>query len=77
MEIKTKFNIHDNVVLIHYDKIIILDVKIIEYVNNKIRYGFLERETLPSEVSNKMIYRDENECFKSIKELTSYYENTY
>lgn len=75
MKIETKFEIGENVVLINYDKIITLPVKGIEYSNKTIQYYFSSNKAATTMDKDIIIYRDEDECFKSVKELSEYYES--
>lgn len=75
MKIETKFEIGENVVLINYNKIITLPIKEVEYINRIIRYSFCSSKASSSMDKDIIIYRDEDECFKSIKDLGEYYEN--
>jgi len=74
MKIETKFEIGENAVLIDCDKIITLPVKGVEYINRTIRYYFCSSKAATNLDKDTIIYRDEDECFKSIKELGEYYE---
>lgn len=75
MIIETRFEIGEKVVLIDCNIIISLPVKSIEYVNRIIRYSFCTSKAVTNIDSDKIIHRDESECFKSIKELAEYYES--
>lgn len=73
MIIETRFEIGEKVVLINHDKIITLPVKDIEYLNGKVRYSFCETKATTSLDKDRIIYRDEEDIFRSINQLADYY----
>jgi hypothetical protein len=75
MKIETKFDKGENAVIINDNKIITLQVYNISYVHNTINYSFMLSKAPTLMDNDKIIYKDEAECFKSIKELAEYYEN--
>lgn len=75
MKIETKFEIDEKVVTIDNNSIVILPVIGIEYVFKRIRYTLLKYKAVNFGDKNGVTIKDEDECFKSIKELAEYYEN--
>lgn len=75
MIIETKFEIGEKVVLIDSNQIITLPVQDIEYVRGNIKYSFCKSKGLTMMDRDIIIDRYENQCFKSIKELSEYYES--
>lgn len=75
MIIETRFDVDEKTVIIDNDKIITLPVAYIEYTNKSVRYFFCTSKALTSMDKDRYVCKDENECFKSIKELGEYYES--
>ena len=75
MTIETKLNNGDNAVFIVNNKIVRFPVRGIEYKNGTITYAFLISKAATSLDRDNYEYKDESNCFKSVKELTEYYEN--
>lgn len=73
MKIETRFEIDEEVILIDSNKIVILSVKDIQYTNKTVKYSFLVSSAVSLLDKDKIIYRDEDECFKSAAELIEYY----
>lgn len=74
MNIETKFNIGEKVILIDNDKIVSLPVIDIEYTHKTIHYTFCSKKGLTMMDRDTIIYRDEEECFKNIMELVEFYQ---
>jgi hypothetical protein len=75
MRIETKFDVGENAVIIDNNIIITIPVYNISYINKTIRYEFMTSKALSMMDKDIIIHRDEKECFKSINELTQYYES--
>lgn len=75
MKIETKFNVGENAVIINDNRIAIFPVHGITYTNRTIHYEFIVSKALSMMDKDKIIYRDEEDCFKSIDELVKYYES--
>lgn len=75
MKIETKFDVGENAVIINNNRIITIPVHSISYTNKTIHYEFITSKALSMMDRDEIIYRDEEDCFKSINELTKYYES--
>jgi hypothetical protein len=75
MKIETKFNIGENAFIIDNDKIISLPINGIEYISKTITYSFRIRTASSLIDKDKIIFREEANCYKSIDELSTFYKN--
>lgn len=76
MKIETKFDIGEKVVTIDNNAIVTLPVQEIEYqsVFKSIKYTLLKYKAVNFGDKDGTVIKSENECFKSITELTKYYK---
>ena len=75
MTIETRFNKGEYAFIIENNKIIFLPVEEIEYSNKTIIYSFITSRAITSLDKDKIVHRDEADCYKSIDELANQYKN--
>jgi hypothetical protein len=83
MTIETRFNKGETVFFIENNAIVSFPVRGIEYrggheviqKNGTITYSFLTSKAPTSLDKDRIVYKNENECFKSIDELANFYKN--
>lgn len=73
MELESRFNEGDNVVIIYESKLVRVSVKRIAYRYGSFYYTFLLGKALTMMDKDKEIEKKESECFKTIQQLADYY----
>lgn len=75
MKIETKFDVGETVVTISNDKIVTLPVISFEHnsVYKSTKYTLLKYEASNFGDKDEVVIKSEDECFKSLKELTDFY----
>lgn len=75
MKIETKFDVDENVITIHNDSIVTLPVKSFEYnsIYKSTKYTLLKYKAVNFGDKDGVVVKSEDECFKSLKELTEFY----
>lgn len=77
MEIKTRFDVGQQVVTINKDSIVQLPIKELEYssAHKRTRYTLLVSKAVNFGDPDSTIVKDQDECFESIAELATHYQD--